>query len=549
VPATAAAFAAAPTRPEALAATPEDAGSVAAMVRSSTSEPTAAPDSVVLAASAAADDTSVGKEETASNSMGNTSAGKEETASKSAGDASAGKEETAGKSVGDTNFCKDETTNKPVGETCGGKEEATGVRAPDDANAGKKVTAESSSGAKRSRDACDQDKDKGEQQLKKAHAGSHYHQRRRQSGESVPIKPEAEGEQTVYVSNLDWSVDEPQLHRIFGDIDGLKEIRLVRDFLQRSKGYAYVDFHTSEQVEQAVEKLNGSLVNERPLRIARSLPTKPLFEERTVFVRNIPQAAGEEDLRGMFAASGEIADIRLPMDNEAHKGYAYIEFAATDSIEPALALDSAELKGQPLSVARSIPMKDHRHQTARLRKDLPHRVNQRQIIEGRLQREDPVRQASRFPTTVHVRNLAFKVDEAKLRDHFAQCGTIAKVLLVRDEKGKSRGFGFVEFEKIEAAQAALLLTDSQLNGRDVVVSRSQRAITQKKEVSQESSSQNEVPAVEKASKKQTNSIRAFRTAKAQTDIVPEQTKTSTPEQEVNHKPMTNADFRALLLKG
>jgi len=447
-----------------------------------------------------------------------------------------------------------ETTNKLVGETCVGNKEAVstpvGVGAPGDANAGRKVSTESSLGAKRSRDACEQDEDRGEQQLKKAHVGSHYHQKRLQSEESVPVKPEAEGEQTVYVSSLDWSVDEPQLHRIFGDIDGLKEVRLVRDFLQRSKGYAYIDFHTSEQVEQAVEKLNGTLINKRPVRVARSLPTKPLFEERTVFVRNIPQAAGEEDLRGMFAVSGEIADIRLPMDSssEAHKGYAYIEFAAANSITPALALDATELRGQPLSVARSIPMKDHRHQTAGLRKDLPHRVNQRLVVEGRLEREDPVRQASRFPTTVHVKNLAFKVDEAKLRDHFGQCGTIAQVLLVRDEKGRSRGFAFVEFEKPEAAQAALLLTDSKLNGRDVVVSRSQRAITQKK-VAQESSTQNEVPAVEKAPQKHTASIRAFRTAKAQTDTVHEQSKMSTPEQGVDHKPMTNADFRALLLNG
>ena len=34
-------------------------------------------------------------------------------------------------------------------------------------------------------------------------------------------------------------------------------------------------------------------------------------------------------------------------------------------------------------------MKEHRHTTAGTRKDLPQRVNQRLIVEGKLDREDP----------------------------------------------------------------------------------------------------------------------------------------------------------------
>lgn len=317
---------------------------------------------------------------------------------------------------------------------------------------------------------------------KHAHTGSHYHQQRLAPESITPEHIESEGQRTVHVCNLDWSVDEPHLRRLFSAIDGLKDVRLVRDFLQRSKGYAYIDFESSEQVDAAVERLNGVLVNKRTLRVARSLPTKPLFEERTVFVRGVSPAATEKDVRDTFAAVGEVADVRMPADatGKVHKGYAYVEFATADGVKAALAKDGIELAGAVLEVARSIPMKDHRHQTAAPRKDLPQRSNQRSIVESKLEREDPVRQSAKFPNTIYVKNLAFQVDENMLRDHFASCGEVSQVLLVRNGHGRSRGFGFIEFKEAESAQAALLLTDSQIAGRDVVVSRSQRAITQKK---------------------------------------------------------------------
>merc|ERR1711907_451294 len=191
----------------------------------------------------------------------------------------------------------------------------------------------------------------------------------------------------------------------------MKEVRLVRDFLSRSKGYAYVDFEKSEQVDKAVKKLNKHLINKRAMGVARSLPTKALFEEKTVFVKNVAAEATESGIRDLFATKGEIIGVRLPMieGSSKHKGYAYVEFSTADSTTAALDLDGSELNGQKVGVARSIPMKDHRHQTAAARKDIPQRSNQRQIVEGRAERQDPVKQAENCVTTIYVKNLAFKV--------------------------------------------------------------------------------------------------------------------------------------------
>merc|ERR1711920_1058046 len=125
---------------------------------------------------------------------------------------------------------------------------------------------------------------------------------------------------------------------------------------------------------------------------------------------------------------------------------------------------------------------------------LPQRVNQKQILDGRRAREDPVAQAASCPSTLHVRNLAIKATEGDVRKHFEQCGEVTNVLVVRFGSGRSRGFGFVEFAKPSEAQAALLLSDSILLGREIAVSKSTRAITEKKPKDKET---DEIPAKRK----------------------------------------------------
>jgi len=244
---------------------------------------------------------------------------------------------------------------------------------------------------------------------------------------------------------------------------------------------AYIDYQKADQVNKAVKKCNGHLINKRALFAAPSKPTKALFEERTVFVKNIGTKATEADVREAFSAKGEILGVRMPTDEQggAHKGYAYVEFSSAESTTAALALDGAELGGQKAHVTRSIPMKDHRHQTAASRKDVAQRANQKQIIQGRTERADPAAQADIAPTTIFVKNVQLKVNEEKFAEHFKDCGEVTKVMLSKNAAGKSRGFGFIEFATKEGAQAALAYNDSVLAGREIWVSKSQRAITLK----------------------------------------------------------------------
>eukprot|EP00298_Acanthocystis_sp_HF-20_P004649 c14978_g1_i1.p1 GENE.c14978_g1_i1~~c14978_g1_i1.p1 ORF type:complete len:136 (+),score=74.15 c14978_g1_i1:37-444(+) len=69
--------------------------------------------------------------------------------------------------------------------------------------------------------------------------------------------------------------------------------------------------------------------------------------------------------------------------------------------------------------------------------------------------------------TLYVGGLADEVDEEKLRGAFIPFGDLVSVNLPRDMANqKHRGFGFVEFEEIGDAKAAIEnMNDSELFGR------------------------------------------------------------------------------------
>lgn len=70
-----------------------------------------------------------------------------------------------------------------------------------------------------------------------------------------------------------------------------------------------------------------------------------------------------------------------------------------------------------------------------------------------------------------VGSLAWATNDDALAAHFASCGTVASAKVVTDrESGRSRGFGFVEFENDAEADAAVeKLNNSDLDGRQITV--------------------------------------------------------------------------------
>ena len=72
---------------------------------------------------------------------------------------------------------------------------------------------------------------------------------------------------------------------------------------------------------------------------------------------------------------------------------------------------------------------------------------------------------------LYVGNLAYSTTEESLRARFAEFGNVASAMVVIDRmSGRSRGFGFVEFQDDnEARNAISALSGSEYGGRALTV--------------------------------------------------------------------------------
>merc|ERR1712020_883096 len=71
---------------------------------------------------------------------------------------------------------------------------------------------------------------------------------------------------------------------------------------------------------------------------------------------------------------------------------------------------------------------------------------------------------------IYVRDLAYGVDEAKLREVFSLCGKVVEFVLYRHDDGETKGKGTIEFaHPLEAVQAFLMFKDTKLYSRQLTI--------------------------------------------------------------------------------
>ncbi len=72
---------------------------------------------------------------------------------------------------------------------------------------------------------------------------------------------------------------------------------------------------------------------------------------------------------------------------------------------------------------------------------------------------------------IYVGNLSYDMSEIELKELFEEFGVVEKAIIIKDrETGRSKGFGFIEMETQDGADAAIESLDgTDSNGRNLKV--------------------------------------------------------------------------------
>ncbi|KAJ1424956.1 RNA-binding domain superfamily [Sesbania bispinosa] len=244
---------------------------------------------------------------------------------------------------------------------------------------------------------------------------------------------------SLYVGDLEGNVNEGQLYDLFSQVAQVVSIRVCRDQTKRSSlGYAYVNFANSQDATNAMELLNFTPLNGKPIRIMFSQRDPSIRKSgyANVFIKNLDTSIDNKALHDTFAAFGTVLSCKVAADsNGQSKGHGFVQFDNEGAAQNAI----KQLNGML--------------------------INDKQVYVGLFVRHQERAQANGSPkfTNVYVKNFSETFTEEDLKQLFGACGTITSATIMKDVNGKSRCFGFVNFQSPDSAAAAV----EKLNGTAV----------------------------------------------------------------------------------
>ncbi|KAK1800676.1 hypothetical protein P4O66_005882 [Electrophorus voltai] len=219
----------------------------------------------------------------------------------------------------------------------------------------------------------------------------------------------------------------------------------------RSLGYAYVNFQQPADAERALDTMNFNIIKGRPVRIMWSQRDPSLRKSGVgnIFIKNLDKSIDSEALYDTFSTFGNILSSKVVCDEKGSKGYGFVHFETREAAERAI----ERLNGMLL--------------------------NDRKVFIGhfksRKEREAEMGARAKKFTNVYVKNFGEDMDDDKLNEIFSKFGQTLSTRVMTDESGKSKGFGFVNFERHEDAQRAVdEINGKELNGKKVYVGYAQK---------------------------------------------------------------------------
>ncbi|GAA5823231.1 hypothetical protein JCM11251_007532 [Rhodosporidiobolus azoricus] len=258
---------------------------------------------------------------------------------------------------------------------------------------------------------------------------------------------------SLYVGELDPTVTEAMLYEIFSMIGPVASIRVCRDAVtRRSLGYAYVNYLNSADGERALEQLNYSQIKGRPCRIMWSQRDPSLRKNGAgnIFIKNLDENIDNKALHDTFAAFGNILSCKVAVDNQGNSlGYGFVHYDTAEAAKAAIeGVNGMLLNDKVVFVGIHIPKRERQAKIDEIRAHF---------------------------TNLYIKNIPLEVEEAEFRGLFEPFGKVTSAVISTDAEGKSKGFGFVNYEQHEdAAKAADALHEKDFKGQPLYVARAQR---------------------------------------------------------------------------
>jgi polyadenylate-binding protein len=174
-----------------------------------------------------------------------------------------------------------------------------------------------------------------------------------------------------------------------------------------------------------------------------------------IFIKNLSRDIDNKTLFDTFTKFGNILSCKIELDEtNQSKGYGYIQYSTADEADLAVQnVNGMMIADKKVFVGPFVSKKERQSSTE-----------------------------SSF-TNVFIKNLPETVGDGQLYELFAPFGMIKSAIVMKDEAGRSKLFGFVNFDDPnDALEAVTELNNKEVDGKPIFVGRAQKKMEREAEL-------------------------------------------------------------------
>lgn len=183
--------------------------------------------------------------------------------------------------------------------------------------------------------------------------------------------PSSEAARRLYVGNIPRNVGNDELRGIVEEHGAVDRVEVMYDkYSGKSRRFAFVTMKTVEDANAAIEKLNGTQIGGREIKV--NITEKPLAQldfsalqaeesqfidsPHKLYVGNLAKTVTSDSLKQFFAKKGKVLSAkvsRIPGTSKS-SGFGFVTFSSEEDVEAAISsCNNVLFEGQTIRVNKA----------------------------------------------------------------------------------------------------------------------------------------------------------------------------------------------------
>jgi len=253
----------------------------------------------------------------------------------------------------------------------------------------------------------------------------------------------------IFIKNLDTAVGHKELYDRFSEFGSILSCKVAQNETGGSKGYGFVHYESEKAAQLAIDGVNNTKLGVKEVYVGFFIPRKMRVQQveqswTNVYVKDIDPEVSDEEFKQLFEKFGTVNSPLIKRDkNGVSTGFGFVNFVRHEDAKTAVdQLNGRKLGNKNITCCRAMKRLER---------------------ETRLKREWEQQKFNKYHgINLYVKHIEDEVDEETLRREFSAFGEVKSCKIPLDEKGSSKGFGFVCFSTPEEAQKAITGLNSKI---------------------------------------------------------------------------------------